>query len=117
MPKLEIGIIGAGYIGGVHAAILARDERVTITAIHDTASEPAHALAATCGAGVAESPKEVIASCDAVYITTPNTKHTELAIAATQAGKHVFCEKPMATNLADARKVFEAATKDRKSVV
>jgi myo-inositol 2-dehydrogenase/D-chiro-inositol 1-dehydrogenase len=110
MPKLKVGIIGAGYIGGVHAAILARDERVTITAIHDIATEPARVLASTCGAGVTESPKEVIVSCDAVYITTPNTKHTELAIAAAQAGKHVFCEKPMATNLADARKVFEAAT-------
>ena len=111
MTKLKIGIIGAGYIGGVHAAILARDERVQIAAIHDVAHEPAQRLANTCGARAVQSPEEVIKSCDAVYIATPNTKHTELAIAGAQAGKHIFCEKPMATSLAEAQAVLEAAQK------
>ena len=60
---------------------------------------------------MAQSAPEVIESCDAIYITTPNTKHTELAIAAAQAGKHVFCEKPMATSLADAQAVLDAAAR------
>lgn len=111
MTKLKIGIIGAGYIGGVHAAILARDERVQIAAVHDVAHEPAQRLANTCGARAAQSAQEVIESCDAVYIATPNTRHTELAIAAAQAGKHIFCEKPMATSLAEAQAVLEAAGK------
>src|SRR5687767_9123666 len=111
MTKLKIGIIGAGYIGGVHAGNLARDERVQIAAVHDVAHEPAQRLASTCGARAAQSAQEVIEGCDAVYITTPNTKHTELAIAAAQAGKHVFCEKPMATSLAEAQAVLEAAGK------
>src|SRR5260370_41012511 len=46
---------------------------------------------------------------DAVYITAPNTRHVELALRALAAGKHVFCEKPMATTMADARRVLEAA--------
>lgn len=111
MTKLKIGIIGAGYIGGVHAAILARDERVHIAAVHDVATEPAQRLASTFGALPAQGAQEVIESCDAVYIATPNTKHIELAIAAIQAGKHVFCEKPMATNLPEARAVLQAAGK------
>jgi myo-inositol 2-dehydrogenase / D-chiro-inositol 1-dehydrogenase len=111
MPKLKIGIIGAGYIGGVHAAILARDERVQIAAVHDVAVGPAQLLANIYGARAAQSAQEVIDTCDAIYITTPNTKHTELAIAATQAGKHVFCEKPMATSLTEAQAVLEAAAK------
>ncbi|MCM3870805.1 MAG: Gfo/Idh/MocA family oxidoreductase [Pyrinomonadaceae bacterium] len=111
MTKLKIGIIGAGYIGGVHASILARDERVHIAAVHDVAHEPAQRLANSCGARPAQSASEVIESCDAVYITTPNTKHTELAIAAAQSGKHVFCEKPMATSLAEAQAVLETAGK------
>ncbi len=111
MTKLKIGIIGAGYIGGVHAAILARDERVNIAAVHDVALEPAQRLASTCGAHAVPSAQEVIESCDAVYITTPNTKHTELAIGAARAGKHVFCEKPMATSLFEAQSVLEAAGK------
>ncbi|MDQ3667997.1 MAG: Gfo/Idh/MocA family oxidoreductase, partial [Acidobacteriota bacterium] len=109
MTKLKIGIIGAGYIGGLHAAMLARDERVRIAAVHDVAHQPAQRLANTCGARAAPSAQEVIESCDAVYIATPNTRHTELAIAAAQAGKHVFCEKPMATSLVEAQAVLEAA--------
>ncbi len=107
----KIGIIGAGYIGGVHAAILARDGRVQIAAVHDTVRQSAERLANTYSALVASSATQVIEICDAVYITTPNTRHTELAIAAAAAGKHVFCEKPMATSLADAQAVLDAANK------
>lgn len=108
MSKLKIGIIGAGYIGGVHAAILARDNRVQLAAVHDIALESAQRLASSCGARTAQSLAEVIESCDAVYITTPNTRHTEPAIAAARAGKHVFCEKPMATSVAEAQAVLDA---------
>lgn len=109
MNKIKIGIIGAGYIGGVHAGVLARDERVQITFVHDIARDRAQALANTCGARAAESTHHVVESCEAIYITTPNTKHTELAIAAARAGKHIFCEKPFATSLTDAQAVLEAA--------
>jgi myo-inositol 2-dehydrogenase / D-chiro-inositol 1-dehydrogenase len=111
MDKIKIGIIGAGYIGGVHAAVLARDERVRISAVYDLVDERAQNLSRSSGANVSRSAEELIASSDAVYITTPNTKHTELAITAASAGKHVFCEKPMATNLPDAQKVLDAAGK------
>ena len=111
MSKLKIGIIGAGYIAGVHASILARDERVELASIHDIIPEAARKLAGSCNTRTAESAAVVIESSDAVYITTPNTKHTELAIAASLAGKHVFCEKPMATNMAGAQAVYDASVK------
>lgn len=111
MTKLKLGIIGAGYIGGVHAAILAREERVTIAAIHDVAAERAQHLGNICGARAAQNAHEVIESCDAVYIATPNTRHMELAIAAATSGRHVFCEKPMVTSLTEAQLVLDAAAK------
>ena len=111
MDKIKIGIIGAGYIGGVHASVLARDERVRVAEVYDVEPERAAQLARTTGATVARDARELIESVDAVYITTPNTKHTELACAAARAGKHVFCEKPLATNLEDARVVLEAANR------
>jgi myo-inositol 2-dehydrogenase/D-chiro-inositol 1-dehydrogenase len=111
MTRLKIGIIGAGYIGGVHTAILANDDRTDVTAIYDVVPDRAARLSKLSGAKVATSALEVIEMCDAVYITTPNTKHTELGIAAANANKHVFCEKPMATNLAAAKNVLDAATK------
>ncbi|HEV2762971.1 MAG TPA: Gfo/Idh/MocA family oxidoreductase [Pyrinomonadaceae bacterium] len=109
MDKIRIGIVGAGYIGGVHAGLLARDERARVVSVYDVASGRADALARSCGAGVAREPAEVLDSCDAVYVTTPNTSHTELAVAACAAGLHVFCEKPLATNMEDARAVLKAS--------
>lgn len=109
MDRIKIGIIGAGYIAGVHASVLARDERVHIASVYDVDRGRAEELARSTGANAAQSAGELIETSDAVYITTPNTQHTALAIAAVRAGKHVFCEKPMATSLVDARDVLDAA--------
>jgi myo-inositol 2-dehydrogenase/D-chiro-inositol 1-dehydrogenase len=113
MSKLKIGFLGAGYIAGVHASILARDERVQIAAVHDVVKSRAKQLASPAGAQVAHSVAEVLAMCDTIYINTPNTQHTELAILAVEERKHVFCEKPMATSIAEARRVLKAAQKSK----
>jgi myo-inositol 2-dehydrogenase/D-chiro-inositol 1-dehydrogenase len=112
MTKIKVGFLGAGYIAGVHASILAREKRVDITAIYDQKDAPAERLARSTGAVVAHSVAEVLATCDAVYVATPNTKHTQLAVLASEERKHVFCEKPMATTLADAGRVVSAAEKN-----
>jgi myo-inositol 2-dehydrogenase/D-chiro-inositol 1-dehydrogenase len=113
MTRLKIGIIGAGYIAGVHANVLSRDERVQISAVYDIVPARAEALARSCGATAVGSSLELLERSGAVFITTPNTKHVSLALAAIEAGKHVFCEKPLATNIADARRVFAKANEAR----
>ncbi len=110
MEKIKTGIIGAGYIGALHASILARDERVSLSAVFDVIEERAEKLARSVGAQVCNSAEEAIEKSDALYIATPNTRHPALALAALSADKHVFCEKPMATNLIDARALLDAAS-------
>jgi myo-inositol 2-dehydrogenase/D-chiro-inositol 1-dehydrogenase len=101
--KLRVGIAGAGYAGGVHAENLRNDERVEISAIFDV--DPARR------SGIATANFHELLGCsDAIYITSPNTRHAEMALQALAAGKHVFCEKPMATTLQDARRVLGAAS-------
>jgi myo-inositol 2-dehydrogenase/D-chiro-inositol 1-dehydrogenase len=109
MTKIRVGVIGAGYIGGVHAGILARDERVQITGVYDVDQQRAQRLARAHDARVTADSSELIDRSDAVYIATPNTQHVSLALAAIDAGKHIFCEKPLATTIPDAESVFSKA--------
>jgi myo-inositol 2-dehydrogenase/D-chiro-inositol 1-dehydrogenase len=102
--KLRVGIAGAGYAGGVHIENLRRDDRVEISGIFDV--DPARQNVASF--------HELLERSDAVYITAPNTRHADLALEAIAAGKHVFCEKPMATTLDDARRILDAANASNK---
>jgi predicted dehydrogenase len=55
MERIRVGIIGAGYIGGVHGALLARDQRVRIVAVSDLMGEQAERLARSTGAEIAST--------------------------------------------------------------
>ena len=97
---LRAGIIGAGFIGGVHAYAV-RASGGVVSQIADSTPESARRAAQRLGAlSAAESPAALIASdsVDVVHICTPNDTHHELAMAAMQAGKAVICEKPLATS-------------------
>lgn len=109
MAKIRIGIMGAGYIAGVHASVLARDERCHLSAVYDVVPECAERLAGSHNATAVATPLELLERSDAVFITTPNTQHVSLAMASIETGKHVFCEKPLATSVADAERVFKKA--------
>ncbi len=117
-----IGLIGCGFIGRFHARNIrdiARSGRnvgpldIDYHAVCDREADRARAFAEVAGCEVATTePSEIIHSpkVDAVYICTETVEHVDLVIAAAQAGKHVFCEKPLATSLADARRMHAAVT-------
>jgi myo-inositol 2-dehydrogenase/D-chiro-inositol 1-dehydrogenase len=110
--KLHFGIIGAGRIGRVHAETLAfRLPESRIVAITDIDREAAESVAARCGiAKIARSSAEIIGDpeIDAVLICSPTGTHSDLIVAAAQAGKHIFCEKPIAFSLAKIDHALEA---------
>ena len=107
---LRVGILGAGFIGRIHALNLRRDARVTLVGIADAVPEAATRLAAEVGTRPLATLADVLdAGAEAVYVTTPNTHHVEPVVRVLEHGAHVFSEKPMATSLGDARTILDAA--------
>ena len=113
---LNIGIVGCGYMGGVHTRNLAADPRVKVAGVADVSAERAADLARGLGARAYGTAAELLAAgVDAVYVTTPNTLHTEAVLEALAAGVHVFSEKPMATRFTEAQQIHTAA-RDAKGI-
>jgi len=106
--ELKVGIVGAGHMGKVHAQILTQDERVTLKGIVDVKEEPRESLAAEFKIKAFASLKDLISQgVDAIYITTPNTTHTDLTLQILKENIHIFCEKPMTTSLQDAKRILK----------
>jgi len=113
MSELRVGFAGAGFIAGVHAAALSALPGVRIIAAHEPDAARAGAFASETGARAVPSFEALLETADAVYVCAPNSLHAGLAIAALDAGKHVFSEKPPAISVADARRVHDAAARAR----
>lgn len=114
MDKVKIGIIGLGYIGNVHGRIYARDERAEIAALYDIIPERSEQASRSIGGRVCSSREELLESCDAVLVCTPNKTHLEIAKAGIEAGKHVFCEKPFSIGIPAAQELLDAANASAK---
>ena len=101
MTSLRIGVIGTGRIGRMHAGIIARETpRATLSAVSDVNRTAAEEVGSVYGVP-ALSAEEVIATSDAVAICTATDTHVDYIVAAAEAGKAVFCEKPVSLNLAE----------------
>src|SRR5258708_32580929 len=109
--QVRIGLIGAGRIARVHANVYHSVAGGKLVACTDLVKESAQAMAHDFGLEVAADYHELLArkDVDAVIIATPNGVHPEQMIAAAHAGKHVFCQKPIALNLADADRMSAVA--------
>ncbi|MGH1553651.1 Gfo/Idh/MocA family oxidoreductase [Streptomyces sp. L7] len=111
--SLAVGLVGAGRMGSFHAETLARRlPGVRLAAVADPAPGAARGLAdrLDCATAYTEI-GDLFAdpAVDAVVIATPARTHADLVVAAARAGKAVYCEKPMATTLADADRAIAAA--------
>jgi predicted dehydrogenase len=118
-PKLRVGLIGSGFMGRAHAFGYAAAARVfdlpfepELHSLADISQVAAEKAAAALGFARATADWRALAAdpeIEVVNITTPNALHKEMALAAIAAGKHVYCEKPLAPLAADAREMAEAA--------
>jgi len=115
MTEVGVGIVGSGHAGSVHAQVLSADNRVKLVGVADMNQDAAEALAAKHGAKPYNNHIALIDedSVQAVFITSPNAFHAEHALYAIRRGKHVFSEKPMATSVADAKRIVDALREAR----
>ncbi len=96
------GVIAWAHGIGLQAMIAAGVVDATVEAVHDIDAERAAGFAAVLDADVVASTAEVLERCDAVWVCTPTASHRAVVEAATARGCAVFCEKPLATDLAGA---------------
>ncbi|GLK65292.1 Gfo/Idh/MocA family protein [Paracoccus kondratievae] len=118
-PVLRIGLIGTGFMGKAHVFGFASAQKVFDLPYHlelhtvaDVTEDAAARAAADFGFAHATADwRSMVADpqIDVIDITAPNALHKEMALAAISAGKHVYCEKPLAPLASDARQMADAA--------
>ena len=122
MKKLGIALIGYGGIGRVHALAYRAlpfhyglpADTVKIIGVATTQSESAQKAAQEIGCEVWTADYHELltrSDVDVVDICTPNHLHEEIIVAAAAAGKHIYCEKPLAMNVAEGRRIVAAVQK------
>lgn len=119
MKKIKVGIVGCGVIGPVHAAAYARQEGVELAWACDLVKDKASKLAGLFNVpGVTGDFKDVLAdrSVDCISICTDHASHVPLAVAALKNGKHVLCEKALASSKAGLDRMMRAHAVNPKLV-
>lgn len=114
---VRIGVIGCGKIAQIrHLPEYAGNKDCKIVGVYDLNFERAAEIASQYDATAYSSVEELLADqqIDAVSICVANNAHAEISVQALNSGKHVLCEKPMATTLEDCEKMVEAASENGK---
>jgi predicted dehydrogenase len=112
LEKIKVAIFGIGFMGRVHTEALRRLGNVEVIGVAGRTREAARAFADGLGIERATGNYEdLLADADvsAVHICAPNALHFPMAQAALQAGKHVLCEKPLASTVGEAEKMVALA--------
>ena len=110
MTNPTISVLGTGRIGKMHAELIARQvPGLDLHSVYDVYSEGAQAVADDLGCHRAESVEEIMGSdVDAVAICSSTDTHVDLVVAAAEAGKAIFLEKPVSLNLEEVDRAVAA---------
>jgi len=111
LPRMKIGIVGCGNVSDQYFEGIALHDFLTVVACADLDLERAQAKAAQHRVERACSPDELLEDPDVELVVnlTPPHAHAPASMAVIRAGKHLWSEKPLATNLEDARELVDAA--------
>src|SRR5207248_1986078 len=116
MKTIRTAILGTGFMGRVHLEAVQRVESVEAAAIFGRNDDATARLASAFSVPKATSDYRELfrdATIDAVDICTPNAQHFSMAKEALEAGKHVLCEKPLTTTVAEAEELVALAARTK----
>lgn len=114
---INLAIIGTGGMANAHAQHFQKIDGVKLVAACDVDAKRAAAYAEKYGIPETYTRVDTLlkqSRCDAVSIVTPDPYHAPISLQALRAGRHVFCEKPLATNAADAAKMAKVAREKQR---
>jgi predicted dehydrogenase len=119
MKPVRMGIIGLGLWGQAHARIIASHPSSELVAVCDLDESKASAVGAQYNVPHFTDYKALLRSdtIDAISIVTPDFAHTEFAVAAAEAGKHVLIEKPLATKTKECELIIRAMEKNKVRIM
>lgn len=109
--KVSVCVIGAGRAGRVHAKAISLIVDADLVGLVDCDEEQCRKACQEIGVPQRYATYHDVvadASIDAVVVATPTDSHAEIVLAAAEAGKHIFCEKPMASKVSDCVKMIKA---------
>ena len=112
--EIKLGIIGTGFIVDTLLEAIKEEPRIKVNALYSRTQEKADEFATKHGIPHTFTSLEEIAASpliDAVYVASPNVCHASQSILFMENGKHVLCEKPLASNAAEARQMIAASKK------
>ena len=109
---IKIGVIGAGHLGKIHLKILEKSKKYDLIGYHDNDQKNVTQIKKSNDYTHFKSIEELIDSVDVVDIVTPTISHYQIAMMSINKGKHIFIEKPIASNLKEAEKISSLAKKN-----
>lgn len=107
--KINVGVIGTGHLGSLHAKMYSEIDSVKFVGVFDTDTQRREETASKYKVTAFTSIDALLAAVDAVSIATVTTTHFEVARQAIAAGKHVLIEKPITSTLAEADELISLA--------
>lgn len=109
--KLKVGVVGVGALGKLHTKFYAQSPNAELIGVFDLNSDAANRVAQEFNTKAFSDSMELAHACEALSLAVPAHKHFEAAMPLLLAGKHLLIEKPLATKVADGKKIVRVAKK------
>ena len=109
--KVKVGVVGVGVLGRYHTNIYSKSSNVELIGVYDAEPKAAEAIAKEFKTKAFPTIRELAEQCDALSVAVPATLHHQVAMELISLKKHILMEKPIASEVAEAVEMVEAAEK------